>query len=45
MRLIVEILRVVQCQRESHIGREVLPIEVVVPSTTLRHHKETQELV
>lgn len=28
-----------------HVGREVLSIEVVVPSSAFRHHKEAQELV
>lgn len=42
---VVEVLRVIKNQRESHILTEVDTIEVIVPDTTLRDHEETKELV
>ena len=45
MRLVIEVLRVVQHQIEPHIDGEVLSVEVVVPDAALRHHEEAKELV
>ena len=45
VRLVVEILRVVQHQVETHVDREVLAIEVVVPEATFGNHEEAEELV
>lgn len=39
--LVVEILRVVKHKTEVHIGREVLAVEVVIPSSTFRDHEES----
>ena len=45
MRLMVEVLRVIQHQVEAHVNGEVLSVEVVVPKSTFWNHEEAQELV
>jgi len=43
--LVVEVLGVVQHQAEVHVGREVLPVEVVIPSSSFWDHEEAKEFV
>lgn len=45
MHFIVEVLRVVKHERVPHVNGEILTIKVIVPSTALWHHEETQEFV
>lgn len=43
--LVVEILGVIKHETEVHVGREVLAVEVVIPSSSFGHHKEAKELI
>jgi hypothetical protein len=43
--LVVEVLGVIEHEAEVHVGGEVLPVEVVIPSSSFGHHKEAKELV
>jgi len=45
MRLIIEVLRIIEYECVPHILREIDTIEVVVPHAPFRDHVETQEFV
>lgn len=38
---IVVVFWIIQHKCVPHIGREILPVEVIIPSTALRHHEES----
>ena len=45
MQLIVEVNGVLQHQSIPHVGREILTVEVVVPSTAFWNHEESKEFI